>query len=370
MPPKRLPGPKGINNKHEKIDSGTLARTSTAPPKIRTSFGKAKEGVSWSVAIKAKHAYTDTAGLTVAEIYFATDDDKVHSDDILAMNKLIKSITSLLKEGFKCRLLCTGKADYRASFHYNMNLGMRRAKSVKRLIDSRISNKELRVDVTSIGESKALQPRHVKHPLLVKIMKDRKVVITIDAKGLTPPVVLSVTGNWHMGNRSIEKIELNNGGIIVQVFPREVRDTRKEERLEHDPILPLVLIETHYSIKKINNKEEAHIECKVIHRLTNRLLFTASAQTDASKTLKEQIVTYGQNSGIKRKVDPGLTIPKGHVVEESIIFGVNNRALLLLEPIYAHLKGKYKNITKRVEAVLAQHKGSHLNYYQSGGDAH
>ncbi|MDH4239494.1 MAG: hypothetical protein OEW48_08020, partial [Phycisphaerae bacterium] len=212
MSPPRIPGPKGIHG-YEKVDSGTLARNSTAPPGIITS-AKAKEGVSWSAAIKRAHAYTDTDGLTFAEIYFATDDDKVHSDDILAMNNLINSIPRLLKDGFKLRLLCTGEADYRAPFKYNIDLGMRRANSVKSLIDSRTSNKALEVRAKSIGESKALQPKHGKRPSLMEIMNDRKVVITIGNKGLTPPVTLSVTGNW-IHNSNIEKTEINNGGRIV-----------------------------------------------------------------------------------------------------------------------------------------------------------
>ena len=356
VPPNQIPGPKGLHN--EKIDMGTLARSVTAPPFINTSMNKDKEEVSWSVAIKRKQAYTDTDVLIVAEIYFATDEDKVHTDDILAMNNLITSIKTLLKDGFKLKLLCTGEADYRASFDYNMNLGMRRAQSVKNLINNSISSKELKVDVKSIGESNAIQPKHGKLPSLTKIMSDRKVVITVDTKEFIPPVTLSVVGNW-IHNLTIESTELKNGGRVVAApsspSSLDARRAREHQGLEHDPILPLVLIKTHYSIKKINNQEEAYVECEAIHQLTNKVLFTASAQTDASKILKEHVHYDPKYPRVKRKVTPGVKVPKGHVVEERKVTGVNMRGLLLSDPIYAQLKGNYKNITKRIEAALSYH---------------
>lgn len=355
MPPGRTPGPKGIK-RNELIDSGTLALNATDPPLISTSAANYKEGVSWSKAIKRKQAYTNTGDLTVAEIYFATDDDKVHSDDILAMNDLISSIKTLLKNGFELTLLCIGEADYRASFQYNMDLGKRRAQSVKDLIDTSISHKKLTVEFDSIGESKALQPKHGKLPSLMKIMNDRKVVVTIDPEEFIPPVTISVMGNW-IHNLTIEATEINNGGRVVAApsspSAMDARHAREYQGLEHDPILPLVVIKTNYYIKKINNKDEAFVECKAVHQLTNKLLFEASAQTDSSKIIKEHVHYNPNNPTVKRKVTPGVEVPKGHVTEERTVSGVNMRGLLLSDPIYAQLKGGYKNITERIKAILA-----------------
>lgn len=183
MPPVRTVGPKGVNGS-ERVDSGTLARNFTASPGFTSSVANGKEGVSWTEAITRKQAYADTTGLTVGEIYFATNEDQVDTDDIFALEKLIASLETLLQNGFKFKLLCVGGADYRASFDYNMKLGMRRALSVKNAIDGKVSSKGLTVDVSSIGESGALQPKAGKKPSLLAIMDDRKVSIVINSKGL------------------------------------------------------------------------------------------------------------------------------------------------------------------------------------------
>ena len=351
MPPNRTPGPTGTRG-HEQIDSGTLALAAAAPPAIATSPGDGKEGVSSSVAIKRKYAYIDTADLVLAQIYFATDDDRVDSDDVSAMSKLLESIPKLLKDGFKLTLLCTGSADYRASDAYNIDLGLRRAQSVKSAIDSRISDADLSVEVTSIGESKALQPQGGRRPSLVQIMDDRKVAVTIEE--FTPPVILSVTGNWIL-NSTIEVTEINNGGrVVAPASSQALRKVREYEGLEHDPILPLILIRTSYSIQRTGNTEEALVRCRVVHQVTNKVLFTASAQTDARNTRKTRLHYDPKNPRVKRALAPGEAVPDGHVVEEKVVTGVNDRALSLSEPIYAQLKGTYSNITRRVEAVLAQ----------------
>lgn len=355
VPPERTPGPKGISRK-EIIDGGTLALNATAPPVISTSAAKDKEGTSWSKAIKRRQAYTNAAVLTVAEIFFATDDDQVHSDDILAMNDLISSIKTLLKNGFELTLLCIGQADYRASFQYNKDLGKRRARSVKDLIDISISHKNLTVEFDSIGESKALQAKHGRLPSLTEIMNDRKVVVTIDTEEFIPPVTISVMGNW-IHNLTIESTEINNGGRVVAApsspSSMDAKHAREHQGLEHDPILPLVVIKTNYYIKKINNKDEACVECKAVHQLTNKVLFEAFAQTDSSKIIKEQVHYNPNNPTVKRKVTPGVPVPQGHVTEERTVTGVNMRGLLLSDPIYVQLKGSYKNITERIKAILA-----------------
>lgn len=355
MPPERTPGPKGVGRK-ETIDSGTLALNAAASPIISTSTAKDKEGTSWSKAVKRKQAYTSDGVLTVAEIYFATDDDQVHSDDILAMNDLIKSIKTLLKDGFELKFLCTGQADYRASFQYNMDLGRRRALSVKDFIDGSISHEKLAVDIDSIGESKALQPKNRRLPSLTEIMNDRKVVVTIDTEEFIPPVTISVMGNW-IHNLTIESTEINNDGRVVAApsspSAMDAKHAWEHQGLEHDPILPLVVIKTNYYIKKINNKDEACVECKAVHQLTNKVLFEAFAQTDSSKIIKEHVHYNPNNPTVKRKVTPGVPVPQGHVTEERTVTGVNMRGLLLSDPIYAKLKGGHKNITERIQAVLA-----------------
>jgi outer membrane protein OmpA-like peptidoglycan-associated protein len=367
MPPEGTLRKKGIIE-HGKRDSTVLIRNFKVPPTIISNVGMMKEGVSWSIPIKRSHAYTDVTGMTIAEVYFATDDDKVHTpDDIIALDKLITDITTRLKEGFKIKLLSTGGADYRATFNYNMGLGTRRALSVKSYIDSRITHNDFVIGFASIGEANAAQPKNGKRPSQIEMMKDRKVVVSIDNKGLLPPVTLAVTGNWILGS-DIERNEINNGGRVVELPGSVGAEACKEafeywktgrtqanKGMEHDPLLPVVVIKTNYYIKKVNNIEEAFVECEVIHLMTNRTLFTASARTDARNKIKEVYSYDPANSRVMRKLFPGDNVPAGRNTKERILKDreVNMRGLYLFDPIYTKLKGGYRTVTERVEAELA-----------------
>jgi len=349
MSPPRIPGFEDIL-RSLKIDSGTLVRNHSTPPGILKAVRSSKEGASRSMAIKRAQAYMNSEGLTMAEIYFAADDHEVHIDDKLAMNNLIKSVKKLTGDGFKIRLLCTGGADYRASVAYNEKLGLRRAKSVKSMFNHlNLSEEILEVLISSIGESQAQQPKRGKRPSLIKIMNDRKVEITIE--DIFPPVTLSATGNNLLLNAIIEMNEINNGGTVVA--PADCRNARAErdfQGIEHDPILPLVLINSHYLIKKTNNKDEAYIECNVVERLTNELLFTVSSTTKGSRSQKEYFsekTNPYSNPKIKR-----LYSKKGILTGVRIVTGVHERAYLLFDNIYKNLKGGYNNITERIKNQL------------------
>jgi hypothetical protein len=328
-----------------------------------------KEGISFSVPIKRKLAYTDNSGMTVAEIYFATDDDQVHtSDDIIALDSLIKDIITRLSEGFWIKLFCIGEADYRASFDYNWKLGFRRASSVKKYIEDRIKHKRFSIDFDSRGEYNAVQPVKGKRPSAMEMMRDRKVIVQFEKNGYKPPVMLAVEGNWILGIE-IEKNEINNGGHVV-ALPGSVEAIACEEEyeywktgrtqankgLEQDPFLPVAVIKTKYYTKKVNNIEEAFVECAVVHYITKRTLFTVAARTDARNKIKEIYSYTPGNTNVMRKVFDGDTVEPGRRTKERVLKDseVNMRGLYLFDPVYTQLKGSYKTLTERIEAMLGQ----------------
>jgi hypothetical protein len=353
---------------HGKRDNFVQIRNSKVPPTIISDISKIKEGVSWSIPLKRSQAYTEAAGMTVAEIFFATNIHDLTFDDIIAIDSLIADIKFRLTEGFKIKLLCTGGADYRASDQHNLDLGQKRADSVKKYIETRITDKKFKIHSKTIGESQAQQPKNGKSPSQLEMMKDRKVVVTIDNNGLLPPVTLAVTGNWILGI-NIERNEINNGGSIVALPGSfEAEDGKKEYELwktgmtkankgkEQDPLLPVVVIKTNYYIQKVNNIDEAFVECKVIHQMTHRTLFTASAQTDARNKITEIYSYDPEYSSVMRKVNAGDVVEAGRKTKERVLKDseVNMRGLYLFDAIYTQLKGSYKTITERVEAILAK----------------
>jgi outer membrane protein OmpA-like peptidoglycan-associated protein len=354
---------------HGKRDNPVLVRNSKVPPTVISNVGKMKEGVSRSVPLKRSLAYTNVSGMIVAEIYFATDDDQVHtSDDIIALDSLIKDIITRLNDGFRIKLFCIGEADYRASFDYNWKLGFRRALSVKNYIESRVKHKRFSIDFDSKGESSAIQPLKGKRPSRMEMMRDRKVVVQFDKNGYMSPVMLAVEGNWILGNK-IEENEINNGGHIV-AMPGSIEAQATEEEfeywktgrtqankgLEQDPFLPVAVIKTNYYIKKVNNKDEAFVECAVIHYMTNHTLFTASARTDSRNKITEVYSYSPGNTRVMRKVLKDSVVEEGRLTKERTLedWEVNSRGLYLFDPVYAQLKGSYRTVTERVAAMLGQ----------------
>ena len=354
---------------HGRRDNPVLVRNSKVAPTVISDIGKMKEGISFSVPITRRLAYTDNSGMTVAEIYFATDDDQVHTaDDIIALENLITDLNARLYEGFRIKLFCIGEADYRASFDYNWKLGFRRASSVKKYIEDKIKHKRFRIDFDSRGEYNAVQPVKGKRPSRLEMMRDRKVIVQFEKNGYVHPVYLAVDGNWILGGK-IEEYEINNGGHVV-ALPGSVEAKASEEEFEYwktgrtqankgmeqDPFLPVIVIKTNYYTKKVNNIEEAFVECAVVHYMTKRILFTAAARTDARNKIKEVYSYSPENTNVMRQVFDGKTIDPGTKTKERVLKDseVNMRGLYLFDPIYTQLKGSYRTITERVEAMMGQ----------------
>jgi hypothetical protein len=354
---------------HGRRDNPVLVRNSKVPPTVISNVGKMKEGVSFSVPIKRSLGYTEVSGMVIAEIFFATNVDQIVTpDDILALESLIKDINLRLYDGFKIRLFCIGGADYRASFDYNWKLGFRRALSVKTYIENRIKHKRFSIDFDSKGEADAIQPLKGKRPSRMEMMRDRKVIVQFEKNGYRPPVMIAVDGNWILGSK-IEENEINNRGHVVALPGSVEAEASKEEYeywktghtqvnkgKEQDPLLPVVVIKTNYYIQKVNNIDEAFVECAVIHQMTHRTLFTASAQTDARNKIKEVYSYDPEYSSVMRKVNAGDAVEASRKTKERILKDseVNMRGLYLFDPIYTQLKGSYRTITERVEAMLAR----------------
>lgn len=366
MAPPGRSSKKGIIE-HGKKESPVSVRNSKIPPVIISDNSKMKEGVSSSVPIPRSLAYTDVSGMVVAEIFFATNEDQLLTpDDFTALNSLIKDLNDRLKDGFRFRLLCVGEADYRASFDYNWKLGFRRAQSVKTYIENAVKHKNFKIEFDSRGESVAKQPSKGKKPSKIEMMRDRKVIVQFEKKGYMAPAMLAVVGNWILGT-DIERNEINNGGHIV-ALPGSVEALASEEAfeewktgrtqankgLEQDPFLPVAIIKTNYYIRKINNIDEAFVECNVIDYKTGHTLFSASARTDAQNKITETYSYSPGNKRVMRKVFDGSVVEPGRQTTQHTLEGweVNARGMYLFEPIYTQLKGPYKTITERVEAII------------------
>lgn len=83
-------------------------------------------------------------------IYFAFDSDKVNKKDILNNYKVY---FEKLKELKQVKLTINGYCDSRGSVEYNMNLGKRRASSVKNAIKNNVKN-DVKMKLISFGKNK------------------------------------------------------------------------------------------------------------------------------------------------------------------------------------------------------------------------
>lgn len=321
--------------------------------------GKKLEGISWSDEIKAVQVYPESPISVVAEVFFATNDDKTYPNDHIKLATLLKSIKNLLKNGFKINLLCIGETDYRGAKKYNEGLGLRRAISVKKHIESQIQNNNLKVTVDSKGEWSALQPKQGIPPPLPKITKDRKVVVKIDTKGCTPPVRLAFVDNWkRIISLGLQNMEKKDGGKIGLLRSssnwKVIDDEQKIGKVEDNPYLATVVIKANFFTKEISNTHEIGINCVVFHKqIPYRMLFTASAHTYLNIPLS--IVEQHHPEGrVIRTLYSEDQIIQGYIIEERIIKSGDlvNRVRLLIEDIYRQLKGGKANITKRAETAL------------------
>jgi hypothetical protein len=342
------------------IDIGTLIRNLTPKPGV-TGTGSTLEGISWSVPLTRSLANSNVDGWFVAVVYFKTDECKVNQLDRIGLKNLMDSLKKRLKDGFTISLKCTGGADYRLGRRYNKRLAQRRADSVKAAIKSLIPNEKLKISTKSEGEKFALQPKGDKLPSLIRIVNDRNVIVTIAKNGYIAPITIAAVGNWYF-NASIESEEMKWGGRIVSVAgvaqkEREYQERRGIKRNENDPLLPTVIIETHFHTAKVDGKEEAFIRCNVIHVKTKELLFSEFERTHSSKVIKEIVHFDPNRPNVKRAYIPGKTNPmdmKGRATQKRTVKGLHERAADLVGKIYNKLKGgrSYKNISERIEARL------------------
>ena len=194
---------------YEKIDSGTLARTVSRAPSVVTGDSSAKQRSSWTRLIRDLPRSGEEMTAMLGQIYFRTNEHVLDADDKLELRKLCANLRSLLEEGYRFDLLCTGNADYRASDAYNLRLGDRRAESVKSFITHAVPASGLRVLKVSLGESNAEQPgRGKKFVSRRRMAYDRRVDITFGT--VVPPVRIGITGNW-IHTRTLQMLEINNG---------------------------------------------------------------------------------------------------------------------------------------------------------------
>ena len=335
------------------------------------------QGTSWTIQLTRKLAYSHTVGVTVGEIFFATNDDQVRTSiDKQALDNLANSIKKLTKEGFEISLLCAGAADFRGTDHYNFLLGKRRANSVKQYLENRCIDRRFHIDVISYGESKSLQPGEGNRPSDRAMKADRKVVITFRYRGFRPPVTIGITGNWN--NRvSIAVREVNNGGDVVSIpgtpawldiYLEHQENQENRHRLARpassvfDPLRPLVIIITQFSTHQGINGNIGFVECRAIHQTTRQQLFKESAQIEAGQE-RVKVINYWNPQGTVARVflakdDARLwesLRAQGYQREERYLDAYDTDILLsalLVDPIYDKLKGEYSNITDRIKSML------------------
>lgn len=331
----RFPGPQGIGpSVSDKIDSGTLIRTASRVPSVVSGDAPVKQNRSWTRQIRDLPQSAEEMTAKLGEIYFQTDEDVLDANDEQELTTLCDNLRSLLKEGYRFDLKCTGYADHRASESYNLALGDRRAEAVKRYITAMVPDCGLRVLTKSEGEKKATQPGRDKKrvsPLLMAF--DRRVDIAFETVVL--PVRIGITGNW-MHTRSLEMLELNNNGRIF---------TSTAERVT-------VMIKTNYQVVGVAGRREAKVECTVTRVDTGTLLFTASAVLDADRVIMRKGYKTSPNSRVTRYVLPGSEPPPGAKIVDVPDRATTDQASDLLPIIYEKLKGQHPNITERVKEAL------------------
>jgi hypothetical protein len=270
----------------------------------------------------------------LGQIYFRTNEHVLDADDKRELRKLCANLRSLLQEGYRFDLLCTGNADYRASDAYNLRLGDRRAESVKKYINDAVPSSGLRVLKVSLGESNAEQPgRGKKFVSRHRMAYDRRVDITFGT--VVPPVRIGISGNW-IHTRTLQMLEINNGGHIRTSTSESVT----------------VMIRTNYQVAGVKGKREAKVKCTVTRVDTNTQLFVASATIDADRIVMRKGYKTHPNSRVTRMILPGSEPPPGAKIVDVPDRATTDEAGDLLPTIYKQLKGTHRNITERVKEAL------------------
>ncbi len=181
----KIPGTRGAG--FEQNRSRTLARNANESSSISSFHKKDLEGTSNCIENVSKElTNSKQKDIVVGEIFFATNEYCLNTQDTIVLNRLTKNIKELLNNGYHIHLYCTGGADYRGLAWNNRKLGYLRAESVERYIKNSIDDVRLTISVKTIGESGSPSFSKNKKSALKEIMKDRKVEISVRSRRSDP----------------------------------------------------------------------------------------------------------------------------------------------------------------------------------------
>ncbi|MGQ1786400.1 MULTISPECIES: hypothetical protein [unclassified Saccharicrinis] len=355
---------------------------------------KKKEGISkYFRPLRMKDLSRLNKTLTVASIYFTTNDHNVCANDTLELDKLAKDIGYLLTNGFKLEVDAIGGADYRGGEGQNKKLGYKRALAVKSYLQSRVTTyilnlkssakhkqgclKSVLFFESSVGETDARQPRKGIPISRELISKDRRVDVLVRNKDFKPPISIAVEGNFLEFNKDIERFEINNlGKVTVLESSQEATSTVEAQGYQLnknirergiDYQMPTILIKITCSLSKQNDVNIGFVKCMAYNKTNNSLLFLAYAQTNkvGIKGLTVFVYTHPQSKGkdkvVRRvyKKRSDWCLANGYKEERKVIsyndFSDPYRQqflFLLVDKIYNQLRGSFPNIKDRVGHML------------------
>ncbi|MET0050894.1 MAG: hypothetical protein ABW095_07405 [Candidatus Thiodiazotropha sp.] len=340
----KIPGTEGLNQTSTP-DKGTLARTRTNPPGVDLKYSwdsRKKEGITQSVPILRSDAYAKSPGKLVGKVYFPVNVDKLDTDDMLHLGPLANSLIQRIKEEFEITLYCVGRADYRASDAYNMDLSRRRQDNVAKFLKRYVLGSDTATNplftvktLDPLGEMIATQPGEgAKRPSEWVMGRDRSVIIWTERHSLLPPVYLAFEGDL-MYSKSIEPMEINAGGKIApKVVTRadeakDAIDERNKQRQKgitkqpDDPFRAVIDVKVTFQIVQESGEKKGQLQINVVQRETGKTLY--------------RVQHYSENM-----------LEKYNVKGDATLRDFDYKA------IYRKLTGGYINITARVTAMLGR----------------
>jgi hypothetical protein len=349
MAGKKTPGIEGLS--HTSIpDKGTLARTRSRRPGIDLTYSwdpKHKQGITKSVPILRSDAYSKSEGKLVGKVYFPVNVDKLDTDDMLRLGPLVNSLEQRIKEEFEITLYCVGRADYRASDAYNMDLSRRRQDNVAKFLKRYVLGSDTATNplftvktLEPLGESIAAQRGEGgKRPSEWVMGRDRSVIIWIDSHSLLPPVYLAFEGDL-IYSKPFEPMEINAGGKIqpkVTIRADEAKNLQDERNYQRssgitkqpdDPFRALIDVTVTYQIVQENGERKGQLQINVVQKETGKILY--------------RVLHHSENMLQKYNVTGDATLRD---------FDYN--------AIYRKLTGGYGSITARVTAILGRKSAKH-----------
>jgi hypothetical protein len=355
-----------------------------------------KEGVSeYLKNLNLRTFSTLTKPLTVANIYFVTNESKLCENDRTELNKLADDVSYLLEHKFRLVIFCIGGADHRGRKEFNRLLGEARARSVNNYVINRIKYKlehgkklhllkNYDIKYTSVGEGKAAQPEMGSVPSPSRLCIDRKVEIRVCNRGSIPPVAIAVIGKRSLAEmlvKSIERMEVNNGGRILAANDEADAVIREQKyqiskgirKRPVDYMNPFVFIEiTTSQITGQGKKMIGHTRCYAYYKKSQNAqkqqLFTVHVSTEvlSKEDLKQYVYCPVQKLSIfDRFFGSDKTIVCRVYDEEQEQYNndryemriryeksVKLKILKLEKIIYNKLRANFPNINKRVEKIL------------------